>query len=228
MSVGGPRYADRHDAGRVLAGLLADLPLLAEHPPAAVLGLPRGGVVVAAPVAAALRVPLDAVVVRKLGLPGRAELAMGAVATVAGRLEVVWNPGVLARAEVPDADLEAVLARELTELRRRDELYRGARPPPVLTGTSVVLVDDGLATGATMRAALEAVRQTRPAAVVVAVPVGAPEPCRLVAREVDVLVCPWVPQPFRAVGQAYRDFAPTSDDEVIAALAAGRTDGHPG
>jgi predicted phosphoribosyltransferase len=218
MTGSGPPYADRQDAGRVLAGLLPTVPLLAARPPVAVLGLPRGGVVVAAPVAAALRAPLDALVVRKLGLPGRPELAMGAVAAVAGRLEVVWNPAVLARTPVPDADLEGVLRREVAELRRRDELYRGARPPPVLEGGTVLVVDDGLATGATVRAALEAVRRRAPAAVVVAVPVGAPETCRAVAREVDVLVCPWVPDPFKAVGQAYGDFAPTSDDEVRAAL----------
>jgi predicted phosphoribosyltransferase len=221
VTSGGPRYADRHDAGRVLARLLPGLDLVAERPPAAVLGLPRGGVVVAAPVAAALHAPLDAVVVRKLGVPGRAELAMGAVAAVAGRLEVVWNPAVLTRAAVPDADLEGVLRHEVAELRRRDELYRGARPPPALEGGTVVLVDDGLATGATMRAALEAVRRRGARAVVVAVPVGAPETCRAMAREVDVLVCPLVPTPFRAVGQAYGDFAPTSDEEVLAALGSG-------
>ncbi len=221
MTAGGPRYADRHDAGRVLARLLPGLDLVAERPPAAVLGLPRGGVVVAAPVAAALHAPLDAVVVRKLGVPGRAELAMGAVAAVAGRLEVVWNPAVLTRAAVPDADLEGVLRHEVAELRRRDELYRGDRPPPALEGGTVVLVDDGLATGATMRAALEGVRRRGARAVVVAVPVGAPETCRAMAREVDVLVCPLVPTPFRAVGQAYGDFAPTSDEEVLATLGRG-------
>jgi putative phosphoribosyl transferase len=212
------RYDDRHHAGRVLAGLLTEHPLLAAGPPPTVLGLPRGGVVVAAPVAEALRCPLDAVVVRKLGVPGRPELAMGAVAAVAGRLEVVWNPVVLTGSQVPDADLDAVLRREVAELRRRDEAYRGGRPPPVLEGTVAVLVDDGLATGATMRAALAAVRRQRPASVVVAVPVGAPETCRALAREVDALVCPSTPRPFRAVGQAYADFSPTSDDEVQEAL----------
>jgi putative phosphoribosyl transferase len=218
VSEGGPRYADRQDAGRVLAGLLSAHPLLAGRPPVAVLGLPRGGVVVAAPVAAALRAPLDALVVRKLGVPGRPELAMGAVAAVAGRLEVVWNPAVLARTAVPDADLEGVLRREVAELRRRDAAYRASRPPPALEGGTVVVVDDGLATGATVRAALEALHRRAPATVVVAVPVGAPESCRRVAREVDALVCPCVPDPFRAVGQEYGDFSPTSDDEVRVAL----------
>jgi putative phosphoribosyl transferase len=143
---------------------------------------------------------------------------MGAVADAAGRLEVVWNGVVLARAHVPDADLDAVLRREVAELHRRDEAYRSGRPPPVLEGVVAVLVDDGLATGATMRAALAAVRWHRPAGVVVAVPVGAPETCRALAREVDALVCPSMPRPFQAVGQAYRDFSATSDEEVLAAL----------
>ena len=213
------RYDDRHHAGRVLAGLLAEHPLLAAGPPRTVLGLPRGGVVVAAPVAEALHCPLDAVVVRKLGLPRQPELAMGAVAAVAGRLEVVWNAVVLARSHLPDADLDAVLQREVAELRRRDEAYRGDRPPPVLEGSVVVLVDDGLATGATMRAALSAVRRQAPAAVIVGVPVGAPETCRALAREVDALVCPSTPRTFHAVGQAYADFTPTSDAEVRDALS---------
>jgi|tagenome__1003787_1003787.scaffolds.fasta_scaffold20944094_2 putative phosphoribosyl transferase len=218
-----PRYDDRRHAGRVLAGLLAEHPLLAAGPPPTVLGLPRGGVVVAAPVADALDCPLDAVVVRKLGVPGRPELAMGAVAAVAGRLEVVWNPVVLTGIKVPDADLDAVLRREVAELRRRDEAYRGGRPPPVLEGAVAVLVDDGLATGATMRAALAAVRRQDPAGVIIAVPVGAPETCRTLAREVDALVCPSTPRPFRAVGQSYADFSPTSDAEVQEAL--GRQEG---
>ncbi len=213
-----PRYDDRHHAGRVLAGLLTEHPLLTGDRASTVLGLPRGGVVVAAPVAEALHCPLDAVVVRKLGVPGRPELAMGAVAAVAGRLEVVWNPVVLADSRVPDADVDAVLHREVAELRRRDDAYRGTRPPPVLEGTVAVLVDDGIATGATMRAALAAVRRQRPTAVVIAVPVGAPETCRALAREVDALVCPSTPRPFRAVGLAYADFTPTSDGEVEGAL----------
>ena len=214
----GPRYHDRQHAGRVLADLVTEHPLLAGDRASIVLGLPRGGVVVAAPVAEALHCPLDAVVVRKLGVPGRPELAMGAVAAVAGRLEVVWNPVVLAGTRVPDAELDAVLRREVAELRRRDEAYRGGRPPPVLEGAVAVLVDDGLATGATMRAALAAVRRQRPADIVIAVPVGAPETCRALAREVDALVCPSTPRPFRAVGLAYADFSPTSDGEVEEAL----------
>ncbi len=220
MVAGGPPYTDRRHAGRVLAGLVATHPLLLrEGPRVVVLGLPRGGVVVAAPVAAALGAPLDAVVVRKLGVPDRPELAMGAVAAVAGRLELVRNPDVLAGARVPDADLAAVIEREVAELHRREQAYRGRRPPPALDGARVVVVDDGLATGATMRAALDGVRRRRPAVVVVAVPVGAPATCRAVAREADAVICPVRPDPFRAVGEAYADFAPTGDDEVRAALA---------
>jgi putative phosphoribosyl transferase len=219
MTPAAPVYTDRHHAGRVLAGLVTTHHLLAGRSRrVVVLGLPRGGVVVAAPVAAALQAPLDAVVVRKLGLPGRRELAMGAVAAVAGRLEVVWNPSVLAEAQVPDADLVAVLERELAELHRREQLYRSGRRPPALTGATVVLVDDGLATGASVRAALDGVRRQSPAAVVVAVPVGAPATCRALSHEVDALVCPVRPDPFAAVGQAYQDFTATSDDAVRAAL----------
>ncbi len=220
MTATSPVYADRHHAGRVLAGLVAAHPLLAgRHRRVVVLGLPRGGVVVAAPVAAALQAPLDAVVVRKLGLPGRRELAMGAVAAVAGRLEVVWNPSVLAEAQVPDADLVAVLERELAELHRREQLYRSGRPAPVPAGAAVVLVDDGLATGASMRAALDGVRPQLPAAVVVAVPVGAPATCHAIAHQVDALICPVRPDPFGAVGQVYQDFSATSDEQVRSALA---------
>lgn len=214
-----PAYTDRHHAGRVLAGLVAAHPLLTGGGASVVvLGLPRGGVLVAAPVAAVLRAPLDALVVRKLGLPGRPELAMGALASVAGRLEVVWNSTVLATAGAPDGDLGGVLGRELAELHRRERLYRSGRPPPALDGVRVVLVDDGLATGASLRAALEGVRRQDPRAVVVAVPVGAPATCRSLAAEVDALVCPVRPAPFDAVGQAYADFTATGDDEVLAAL----------
>jgi putative phosphoribosyl transferase len=219
MTTSGPVYADRHHAGRVLAGLVTTHPLLSgRRRRVVVLGLPRGGVVVAAPVATALRAPLDAVVVRKLGLPGRPELAMGAVAGVAGRLEVVWNPSVLVEAQVPDADLVAVLEREMAELYRREQLYRSGRPAPVLDGATVVLVDDGLATGATVRAALDGVRPRLPAAVLVAVPVGAPATCEAIAQEVDALVCPVRPATFEAVGQAYRDFTATDDEQVRDAL----------
>jgi predicted phosphoribosyltransferase len=209
------RYADRQDAGVALAGALA---ALAGRADVVVLGIPRGGVVVAAPVADALNAPLDVVVVRKLGLPGRPELAMGAITDVAGEVAVVRNEDVLRRWPVPEEAAQAVLQAELAELRRREEAYRGGRPPvPVDDGTAVV-VDDGLATGASMRAAVAGVRGLGAATVVVAVPVGAAEPCRMLRRWADEVICLWMPRPFRAVAEAYRDFSPTSDEEVLRAL----------
>jgi putative phosphoribosyl transferase len=213
------RYVDRRDAGEVLARLLVPY---ADRGDVVVLGLPRGGVVVAAPVATALHAPLDVLVVRKLGLPGRPELAMAAVTEVAGRVGMVRNEDVLHRWPVPDDAVDAVLRAELAELRRRERAYRGDRPPLPVNGRVAVLVDDGLATGASMRAAVAGVRLLDPAAVVVAVPVGAAETCRSLRPLVDDLVCPWMPRPFRAVGQAYDDFTATSDDEVLQALAAAR------
>ena len=217
---GAPPFADRHDAGRQLAARLTD----PAHPPAVplgadtlVLGLPRGGVVVAAPVAAALGAELDVVAVRKLGLPGRPELAMGALAAVGEEVVGVRAEAVLARVEVDDEAAAAVRRAELAELHRRRAAYRGDRPPPAVPGRTVVLVDDGLATGATMRAALAAVRRAGPAAVVVAVPVGAPGTCA--ELDADDVVCLLAPDPFGAVGRWYADFGETGDDEVRAALA---------
>ena len=219
-------FADRADAGRHLASTvaqrLADRPDLARHP-VVVLGLPRGGVPVAAEVARELDAPLDVLVVRKLGLPGQAELAMGAIASVAGEVEVVRNETVLAQAWVGAEAFEAVYAAELAELRRRELAYRGGRPPAEVAGRTAVVVDDGLATGATMRAAVAAVRHGRPAAVVVAVPVGSRDTVARLTAEVDEVVCVTSPRGFAAVGQVYDDFRATSDDEVRAALS-----GHPG
>ncbi len=215
----GRRFADRRDAGRALARALGDGDAL---PDPVVLGLPRGGVVVAAEVAAALGAPLDVVLVRKLGLPEQPELAMGAIAAAGGAVETVRTV-VVARAGVDDATFAVVRARELTELQRREDVYRRGRGPVRLTGRDVVLVDDGLATGATVRAAVAAVRGQHPATVTVAVPVGSPRACNELAREVDRLVCLEAPTGFRAVGQAYRDFSATEDDEVVAALDATRT-----
>jgi putative phosphoribosyl transferase len=212
------RYADRHDAGVALAGPLA---AYAGRPDVIVLGLPRGGVVVAAPVAAALGAPLDVIVVRKLGLPGRPELAMGAVAEVAGEATVVRNLDVLRRWPVPEEAVQAVLDVELAELRRREGAYRGDRPPLPVEGRTALLVDDGLATGASMRAAVAAVRDLGAAAAVAAVPVGADASCRALRPLVEEFVCLWTPRPFRAVAQAYRDFTPTSDAQVLAALGRG-------
>ncbi|MGY1742428.1 MULTISPECIES: phosphoribosyltransferase [unclassified Blastococcus] len=209
------RFADRAEAGRALARRLAGR----VGPDAVVLGLPRGGVVVAVPVAAALRAPLDVLVVRKLGLPEHPELAMGAIAAVGDVVETVRTPEVLGPAGVADADFAAVRDRELAELRRRTDAYRTGRVPPPVRGRTVVLVDDGLATGSTMRAALAALRRQEPARVVVAVPVASPRVAAELAAEVDDLVCLAAPAGFRAVGQAYADFSATSDDAVRAALA---------
>ena len=215
-------FADRVDAGRRLASAvarrLADRPDLSRHR-VVVLGLPRGGVPVAAEVARELGAPLDVLVVRKLGLPGQPELAMGAIAGVSGEVEVVRNDTVLALSPVDDETFHAVYAAEVAELRRRESAYRGGRPHAAVEGSTTVVVDDGLATGSTMRAAVAAVRHGRPAAVVVAVPVGSRDTCAGLAREVDEVVCLTTPRAFLAVGQAYVDFSPTGDDEVRRALA---------
>ncbi len=209
-------YADRREAGSVLARSLRGY---AGQAGVVVLGLPRGGVPVAAAVAASLPAPLDVLVVRKLGMPGRPELAMGAVAGVGGEVEVVRNEPLLARVPVPADAFAAVLRAEVVELRRREQAYRSGRPAVAVRGLVVILVDDGLATGATMRAAVAAVRRGGPARVTVAVPVGSGEACAELGREVDEVVCPWTPEPFTAVGRAYRDFSATSDEQVRAALA---------
>jgi putative phosphoribosyl transferase len=187
---------------------------------AVVLGLPRGGVVVAAEVAAALSVPLDVLVVRKLGLPSQPELAMGAIAAVGDAVETVRVESVLAAAQIGPEAFAEVREAELAELRRRIAVYRGDRPAVALAGRTVVLVDDGLATGSTVRAAAASVRRSRPARIVVAVPVGSAAACAAVRREVDVLVCLATPDSFRAVGQAYENFDSTPDEEVCAALSA--------
>ncbi|WP_331273019.1 phosphoribosyltransferase [Motilibacter deserti] len=182
------------------------------------LGLARGGVPVAAGVAAALGAALDVFVVRKLGAPGRPELAVGAIAGGGVR---VLNDDVVRRLQVPAEALERVARQETAELERREAAYRAGRPPLDPSGKHVVLVDDGLATGSTMRAAVQAVRRLRPLAVVVAVPVGAAESCRLLEREADRAVCLHVPRRFLAVGAHYADFRQTTDAEVRQALAAG-------
>jgi putative phosphoribosyl transferase len=176
-----------------------------------VLALPRGGVPIADEVARALRVPYDVYVVRKLGVPGHEELAMGAIAPGGVRLV---NHDVVDALGIPPAVIESAAINEQIELDRRDQLYRGNRPLLKLANTTVILVDDGLATGSTMRAAVMAVRQHQPAKVVVAVPVGAPSTCSELAREADEVVCLRTPDPFVAVGLWYRDFRPTSDRDV--------------
>jgi len=183
-----------------------------------VLALPRGGVPVAYEVARSLNAPLDIFLVRKLGLPGHEEYAMGAIASGGVR---VLNPQ-MAGLQIPQSAIDAVAAREEQELERRERLYRSARPPLGLEGRVVILVDDGLATGSTMRAAAMAVRQKKPLRLVVAVPVAAPETCDDFRAEVDEIVCALTPEPFRAVGLWYEDFNQTTDDEVRALLAAAR------
>jgi len=205
-------YADRAAAGRALAAELGEV-----AGSVLVLGLARGGVPVAAPVAEALGAELDVLIVRKLGLPGQPELAMGAVAGVGDETHTVRNEQVLRG--VNEGTLETVREREIRELRRREQAYRGDRPPVDVRDRVVILVDDGLATGSTMRAAVEAVRQQGPAKVIVAVPVGGPDSCHRLSAIADEVVCVWIPRHYAAVGQAYRNFAPVADDEVRRVLA---------
>lgn len=208
-------YTDRTEAGQELAEHLSGY---AQRDDVVVLGLPRGGVPVAAPVASALRAPLDVLVVRKLGVPGQPEVAMGAIAGVGDEVEVVRNDRVLAMTRVDEDAFRAVYDRELQELRRRETAYRGSRPAAAVRGAVIVVVDDGLATGSTMLAAVAALRHHDPARLVVAVPVGAADTCADLRASADEVVCSWTPEPFYAVGQAYQDFRATEDDEVRAAL----------
>ncbi len=203
-------FKDRRQAGQVLAKRLAHY---RGRPGLLVLALPRGGVPVAFEVAQALDAPLDICIVRKLGFPGHEEYAIGAIA--AGGVRAMSDLSSLAIS--PDA-LAAVVAREEAELARREQLYRGQRPAVQLRGRTVIVVDDGLATGATMRAALLSVQQQQPARLVAAVPVGAAESCRQLQGLADELVCAATPGPFRAVGRWYRHFDQTSDEEVEALL----------
>ncbi|HET7405711.1 MAG TPA: phosphoribosyltransferase [Mycobacteriales bacterium] len=205
-------YDDRAQAGRELARSLAGY---AHRADVMVLGLPRGGVPVAAEVARVLVAPLDVFVVRKLGVPGHRELAMGAIAS--GGIRVMNDP-VLRAAGISEEAVERVAAEEGAELRRREEIYRGERPPLSLTGRVVILVDDGLATGASMRAAVEAARRYEPARVVVAVPVAPAQSVRELGTIADEVVCCSTPADFTAVGSHYRDFRETTDDEVRALL----------
>ena len=201
-------FTDRHEAGQELA---ARLNIYRDRNDVVVLGLPRGGVPVAAEVARTLNAPLDVFVVRKLGMPGHPEFAMGAIASGGVR---VLSEEVLRAYNIPEAAVEAVTRSELAELERREREYRQGRPLAELRGRVVILVDDGLATGSTMRAAVEAVRAHHPARVIVAVPVGAPDTCGEFADIADDTVCTRTPEPFSAVGLWYRDFSPTTDDEV--------------
>jgi len=207
------RFRDRSEAGRRLAAKLA---AYANRPDVLVLALPRGGVPVAYEVARALHAPLDVFLVRKLGVPGHEELAMGAVATGGVR---VLNEHVVNGLRIPNYVIDAVAQWEEQELKRREDLYRGDRPPPDVRGRTVILVDDGLATGATMLAAIKALRQQQPDRIVVAVPTGAPDTCDQLRAVADEVICAITPEPFSAVGLWYEDFSQTSDDEVREWLA---------
>jgi putative phosphoribosyl transferase len=202
------RYRNRVGAGRRLAEDLAEY---AGRSGLLVLALPRGGVTVGAEVARALGAPLDVMLVRKLGVPGHEELAMGAIAS--GGIRIISND-MIAALGVSERELAAVAAAEETELARRERLYRGNRGPVEVRGRTVILVDDGLATGATMRAAAAAIRSQRPERLIAAVPVAPEETCEALRAEVDEVVCTLTPDPFYSVGTWYEDFSQTSDDEV--------------
>jgi len=210
-------FRDRHDAGRRLARSLSSY---TGREDVVVLALPRGGVPVAFEVAAALGVPLDVFLVRKLGAPGQPELAMGAIASGGAR---VLDRSLVARLGVSAAQVAEVEARELRELERRERAYRGDSPAPSVAGRTVILVDDGVATGASLKAAIAAMREQGPAAIVAAVPVAPPSTRRALEALADQVVCVASPEPFYAVGNFYDDFAETGDEEVRELLArAGR------
>lgn len=207
-------FRNRTAAGRDLAKRLVEY---ANRPDVVVLALPRGGVPVGFEVARALHAPLDVFVVRKLGVPGHEEFALGAIATGGVR---VLNKSVVEYLFISDEMIEQITAREQQELARREQLYRGGRPPIDVRDRTVIIVDDGLATGSTMRAAVQALRQQQPARIVVAVPVGARATCDSFKKEVDTMcVCAYTPEPFDAVGLWYRDFSQTTDEEVHELLA---------
>jgi putative phosphoribosyl transferase len=206
-------FPNRAEAGRLLAEKLSKY---AGRDDVIVLGLPRGGVPVAYEVARALGVPLDVFIVRKLGVPGFEELAVGAIASGGVR---VLNEDVMRALPNVDEIIESVTAREAAEMERREKSYRDGRPAPELRDRTVILVDDGLATGATMRAAVKALRQRGAAKIVVAVPVGPPDTCREFEDVADETVCATAPEFFQAVGQYYEDFSQTTDDEVRELLA---------
>ena len=202
------RFEDRFDAGRFLARQLQHH---ADSPNTVVLALPRGGVPVAYEIARAIDAPLDVFVVRKLGAPGYEELAMGAIATGGVR---VFNEEVIHHLGVSQSWIDATIREQEEELQRREQAYRGERPPAELRNRTVILVDDGLATGASMRAAVRALRLRHPAGITVAVPIGSRDTCDQFRSEVEEVVCGRTPEPFHAVGAWYRDFTQTTDDEV--------------
>ena len=217
------RFRDRHEAGRHLA---AALRRYAGRPDVLVLALPRGGVPVGYEVARALGVPLDVMQVRKLGIPGHEELAMGAIASGGVR---ILNEEIVRMLQIPARVIEAVAAEEQRELERRERLFRGDRPFPDVRGRTVILIDDGLATGSTMRAAAEALRAEGASRLVAAVPVAPKETCESLRAVVDEVVCAVTPVPFHAVGEWYEDFTQTTDEEVrqLLRLAEQSSDGMP-
>jgi putative phosphoribosyl transferase len=216
----GSRFHNRREAGRLLA---AKLTAYAKRPDVIVLALPRGGVPVAYEVAQTLEAPLDVFLVRKLGVPGHEEYALGAIAT--GGVRVI-NQDLVRALHLPPATIEAIAAREQQELERRERVYRGDHPPPDVRGRTVILVDDGLATGATMYAAVQALRQQGAGRVVVGVPIAPPDTCDQLREVVDDIVCAVTPEPFHAVGLWYEDFSQTTDDEVRDLLARSAQVGH--
>jgi len=206
------RFRDRADAGQRLAARLAGRPELAD---AVVLALPRGGVPVGREIADALGADLDVMVVRKLGVPGHEELAMGAIASGGVR---IMNDEVLRLLYIPQADIERVAAREQAELQRRERAYRGGRPAPSVRGRAAILVDDGVATGSTIRAAITALRHQEPSRIIVAIPVAPPDVCAALQREADEVICLLTPEPFVAISVWYDSFPQLSDDDVRALL----------
>jgi len=211
-------YRDRVDAGKQLAKRLTDF---ADRDDVLVLALPRGGVPVAYEVAKALHVPMDIFLVRKLGVPGHEELAMGAISTGGVR---VLNDDIVSYLRIPRDVIDAVAAGELKELERREREYRGDRPEPDVRGKTVIQIDDGLATGSTMRAAAAALRQQNPTRIIVAVPVSAPQTCDEYRMGVDEIICARTPEPFFGVGMWYEDFSQTTDDEVRDLLGKARNE----
>jgi predicted phosphoribosyltransferase len=207
-------FRDRTEAGQVLA---RGLQQYKNQPDVLILGLPRGGVPVAYEVARELNAPLDVFVVRKLGVPGHEELGMGAIATGGVR---ILHEGIVREVGISPETIEAVSAREQAELERRERLYRGDRPAPTIKGRTVVIVDDGLATGSTMKAAIKAVRQQDPRQVIVAVPTAPSETCEQLKESADHVVCALTPEPFFAVGGSYADFTQITDEEVRDLIAS--------
>jgi putative phosphoribosyl transferase len=206
-------FRDRTEAGQILASKLTKYQNKGDT---VILALPRGGVPVAYEIGKSLRLPVDIFVVRKLGVPGHEELAMGAIAS--GGVRHI-NRDIVDQLHIDSKTIDAASRREEKEIERREGLYRGQRPPLDVRHKTVILVDDGLATGSTMRAAIAALRQHQPARIVVAVPAAAPQTCSEIADEVDEIICAATPEPFYAVGQWYQEFSQTTDDEVRELLA---------